>query len=95
MVDPGDDKLYAYALADGARQANREFDLHSDHSTAQGIWSNGSTVWVVDIDDRKLYAYALADGARQASKDIALNSDNSVPAGIWSNGSHRLGGRLR
>ena len=52
------------------------------------IWSDGTTVWVVDaFDVDKLYAYTLAGGARDQSKDIALHADNADPFGIWSDGT--------
>ena len=36
----------------------------------QGIWSNGTTMWVADDDDDKLYAYTLATGGRDTARDI-------------------------
>ena len=81
-----DGKIYAYALADGTRQANKEFALPSDNGALRGIWSDGATIWVADSGDDKLYAYALDGGARQANKEFALHSDNGNPQGIWSDG---------
>ena len=49
-----------------------------------GIWSNGTTVWIVDATDAMLYAYTQSNGARDAANDITLHSDNDGPAGIWS-----------
>ena len=93
VADIADDKLYAYALADGTRLTSKEFDLHSDNGDPAGIWSDGTTIWVADDVDDKLYAYALADGTRQdgtggtTNKEFDLHSNNSNPQGIWSNGS--------
>ena len=84
VADDDDDKIYAYTLATGARDASKEFSLHTDNATPGGMWSNGTTVWLADSDDAKLYAYTLATGARDASKDISLHADNSDPWGIWS-----------
>ena len=50
----------------------------------QGIWSDGTTMWVADDEDDKLYAYTLASGARDTTKDISLDSANADPQGIWS-----------
>ena len=50
----------------------------------QGIWSNGTTMWVANDDDDKLYAYALATGARDTTKEFDLHGDNGSPKGIWS-----------
>ena len=93
VADLTDDKLYAYALADGTRLSSKEFDLHSDNGSPSGIWSDGATIWVADTTDEKLYAYALADGTRQdgsggtTNKEFALHGDNATPRGMWSNGS--------
>ena len=91
VVDVRDDKLYAYALADGTRLSSKEFALHSDNGNPRGIWSDGTTIWVADFDDDKLYAYALADGTRQDGrndrKEFDLHGDNLTHQGMWSNGS--------
>ena len=93
VADITDDKLYAYALADGTRLTSKEFDLHSDNGDPRGIWSDGDTIWVADWNDYKLYAYALADGTRQdgsggtTNKEFDLHGDNDTPQGMWSNGS--------
>ena len=87
VADNDDRKLYAYALDGGARQTSEEFGLHSDNSNARGIWSDGTTIWVVDnaaVGEDKLYAYALDGGARDADFDIVLSSGNNAPWGIWS-----------
>ena len=54
------------------------------NASPQGMWSDGTTIWVADGDDDKLYAYTLATGVRAASSDIILHSDNGDPQGIWS-----------
>ena len=56
----------------------------------QGIWSDGTTMWVADDGDGKLYAYALTPGAsygnRDSAQDIDLADDNGKSKGIWSDG---------
>ena len=79
VADDDDDKVYAYVLATGDRDASKEFSLHADNASPGGMWSNGTTVWLADLDDAKLYAYTLKDdpdtigpdekGQRDASKD--------------------------
>ncbi len=89
LMPDADKKLYAYALADGTRQDGsdrKELDLHSDNSHPEGIWSNGSTIWVADTADDKLYAYGLKGGHHRDGRDIALHRDNDNPRGIWSDG---------
>ena len=63
------------------------FDLDSANGTPRGIWSNGTTIWVLDNADLKLYARTLAGGARDSSKDISLYSANGNPTGVWSDGT--------
>ena len=97
VLDYVDDKVYAYALDGGLRQdgnngtTNREFDLHSDNEFTSDIWSDGTTMWVVDRRDKKAYAYALAGGARQdgssgtTDREFGFTDDNGFPEGVWSN----------
>ena len=85
--DDDDDKLYAYTLATGVRDASKEFSLHNDNGNPKGIWSDGTTIWVADDGDDKLYAYTLSGGARESSKEFSLHTDNDAPWGIWSDGT--------
>ncbi len=85
-------EVYAYTLADGARDTSKEFTLNSANDNAAGIWSDGTTVWVAEDQggspaEYKLYAYTLATGARDTSKEFAMNSANDSPTGIWSDGT--------
>ena len=65
-----------------------DFDLDSLNSNAQGIWSDGITLWVADSTDDKLYAYTLATKARDPNKDFdtLAAAGNTSPRGIWSDG---------
>ena len=74
-------------MTTGAHDATKDISLHADNSDPQGIWSDETTIWVVDDDDDKLYAYTMATGARDATKDISLLANNGDPAGIWSDGT--------
>ena len=99
VADSSDDKLYAYALADGTRQdgtngtTNREFNLHSDNDNPFSMWSDGTTMWVADNEDDKLYAYVLKPGTGQTlgdrltGEEFDFHSDNPLPYGIWSDGT--------
>ena len=55
----------------------------------QGIWSDGTTMWVADIIDDKIYAYDLATGARVPGNDFdTLKAvGDTWPLGIWSDGT--------
>ena len=68
-ADLNDDKLYAYALSGGARQAGRDFNTltgtggFAGTAGTRGIWSDGSTMWVVASDSSpassKVYSFNL------------------------------------
>ena len=49
-----------------------------------GIWSDGTTLWVVDYEDDKLYGYNITSKLRDSGKDLSLMDDNGEPEGIWS-----------
>ena len=56
-----------------------------------GIWSDGTTMWVVDNIDEKLYAYKVNPGEgdhgdRDTAKEFDLDADNFNPNDIWSDG---------
>ena len=89
----GDQKIYAYARATGARDPDKDFNTLEDagNGEPEGIWSDGTTMWVADDPwfGEKIYAYTLATKARDIDKDIntleAAGNDN--PEGIWSDGT--------
>ena len=87
--DRTEDKLYAYILSDGMRDASRDITLDTDNDGPSGIWSDETTIWVADIADRKLYAYRLSDGMRDVGRDINTlgTGGNTLPEGIWSDGT--------
>ncbi len=80
-------KLYAYTLADGARDSAKDITLHSDNGGPAGIWSDETTTWVADQLNTTVFAYALSDGSRDTSKDFTRSSGNSTAWGIWSDGT--------
>ncbi len=61
--------------------------LASANTNPSGIWSDGTTMWVLDTVDGKLYAYTLATGVRDTTKEFDLASANDGEGGIWSNGT--------
>ena len=80
-------KIFAYNRATGARDSSKDFNTlnAAGNTDIQGIWSDGTTMFVVDYVDDKLYAYTVSTKARDSSKDITLNSGNNNPRGIWGN----------
>ena len=89
IADSNDGKLYAYTLADGSRDSDKDITLDSNNSNPVGIWSDDTTIWVADLmpTERKVYAYTLADGSRDSDKDITLRDGNTSSWGVWSDGT--------
>ena len=50
----------------------------------EGVWSDGSTMWVVDNNSRRIVAYNRSTGDYLAEKTIDLDSSNGNARGIWS-----------
>ena len=78
-------------MASKARESSEDFDTLSSagNNNPYGIWSDSTTLWVVDELDNKIYAYDLESKARDSSKDFnTLSVPGSInPVGLWSNGT--------
>ena len=61
---------------------------HPRTGGAEGIWSDGTTMWIADITDHKLYAYDMATQARVPAEDFDTlkASGNTRLEDIWSDG---------
>ena len=84
-------KLYAYNI-DGTRDSTRDFDtlFGAPGSRASfGIWSDGTTMWMVDAGNDKIFAYRMTDKTHDSSKDFnsLIYAGNNRPTGIWSDGT--------
>ena len=54
----------------------------------EGIWSDGTTMWVLDSGGDKIYAYNKGSKARDPGKDFnELDATNNFPEDIWSDGT--------
>ena len=72
----------------GGWAAHKDFyTLLATGNNPRGIWTNGTTMWVVNVSAHGLHAYSVSTGLRDADKDITLHGDNGAPRGIWSNGT--------
>ena len=91
VADSGSDKLLAYTLASGARDADEDFDTldDADNETPRGVFSDGTTMWVADSDEDKIYAYKMSDKSRDADEDFDTldAAGNNAPRDIWSDGT--------
>ena len=93
--DTSSAKLFAYNMATKARDSAKDFNTldAAGNDNPRGLWSDGSTMWVVDRSDEKIYAYDMATKARVSSKEfngLYRSDDEDVPKaepfGIWSDG---------
>ena len=87
-------KVFAYTISGGTHDSTKDFEeLYVSTQTAaqnaetpRGIWSNGTTMFVVDGDDDNIFAYKHSDESQDSAKNLALISANSDPEGIWFDG---------
>ena len=79
------------AQAPGTRDPSKDFDtiVAAGNDNAEGIWSDGTTMWVVDSIDDKIYAYRMSDKSRDSAKDFdtLIAAGNQRPFGLWSDGT--------
>ena len=84
-------KIFAYDLATRQRDSTKDFDTldAAGNTDPQGIWSDGTTMWVADRVDDRIYAYDLATRQRDSTKDFDTleAAGNTDPQGIWSDGT--------
>ena len=62
-------------------------ELDSDHGSATGSWSDGTTLWLLgngDGADDAIYAYAVESGERAEDREFELDDANLAPRGVWS-----------
>ena len=71
-----------------SRNSAEDFDglYEAENDDPEGIWSDGTTMWVADSSDSKIYAYNISNKARVSSKDFDTldSAGNDSPEGIWS-----------
>ena len=85
MYEPGDDGTLA-------RAEDGDVNLDAENDDPQGIWSNGTIMWVLDQTDYKIYAYLLRDGSRMPENDFTLATSDGDGISydfyeIWSDGA--------
>ena len=96
--------IYAYNMATGARDGSKEFAVPIESkppfrrihtSTSDGLWSDGTTMWVEGIHHRTVYAFDLRTKARLPGLDFDIVQpppqeawyDRLWQSGMWSDGS--------
>ena len=75
---------------DLTRAPDRDFNTleAAGNKFPEGIWSDGTTMWVLDSFEDKIYAYNMRTRARDPDKDFnELDAANDSPEDIWSDGT--------
>ncbi len=73
-------------------EPDRDVTLATHNDRRMGMWSDGSTLWVVENDPRSggqflLVSYDISDGSFNQGDDVELDSSNRKPQGVWSDGT--------
>ena len=89
--------IYTYHLKNMTRDTSKGFgQLHEGgnpnrNSSPDGIWSDGTTMWVADSIREWIFAYRMSDMMRDTTKELSMTllfgSDTRKPQGLWSNGT--------
>lgn len=87
--------VHGYAIADGPSYSTAVPAVGGELSTRNGhpagLWSDGSTLWVVGHVLERLFAYELdesgAVGERDRSAEFGLATSYKAPRGMWSDGT--------
>ena len=82
---------FAYNLNTRAPDTSKNINTFTtDHDTPAAMWTDGTTMWVVDDvtyqGAAQVRPITLSTGARDTNKDFSLHLDNDSPAGLWSDG---------
>ena len=64
------------------RFADREFDLASDNESPQGLWSDGTTLWVSDSSQNRVSGYNVGDETGNVVQGFDLHIDNNSARGV-------------
>ena len=88
------DKIFAYKRSDGTHDSDKDMeslyvstaDAGDNATEPQGLWSDGTTMFVVDSGDDKVFAFKLSDESQDSAKNIELGSAITSPLGLWFDG---------
>ena len=89
-------KIFVYLRSDGSHASTLDIpastlspsnnDGSINNHDQRGMWSNGTTLFVVDDTDTQVYAYQLSDRTRDDDKNLDLGAANTDPWGLWFDG---------
>ncbi len=93
-VTGGQYDLYGYNAHGYNSQDNHRDDflvLAAANEKITDIFSDGTTMWVLDYDDKHIYAYNMITKEQDTTKEFSTNTlttaGNNYPTGIWSDGT--------
>ena len=89
-------KIFVYQRSDGSHVSGMDITAATmnpsttvgaiNNNDQRGMWSNGTTLFVVDDEDDQIYGYKLSDRTRDDEKNLSLDTDNTNPEGLWFDG---------
>ncbi len=89
-------KIFVYLRSDGSHVSTLDIGASTlspsssvgavNNNDQRGMWSNGTTLFVVDHGDSQVYGYQLSDRTRDDDKNLDLVSANTDPWGLWFDG---------
>ena len=87
LINKSNRLVYGYHSTDGSPSVNNDFKLDSTNTNPIDIYSDNTTIWVLDTGLDKILAYHANTYARDSAKDITLDAGNSNPLGMDSDGT--------
>ena len=78
------EEVTIHNLVTGAKRV--AFALANPVGDAVGIWSDGTTVWIVDRTDNRVYAFSKT-GTRQNADEFNLTGANQHARSMWCDGT--------
>ena len=89
-------KIFVYLRSDGSHVSTLDIGASTlspsssvgavNNNDQRGMWSNGTTLFVVDHGDSQVYGYKLSDQTRDDDKNLDLDAANTDPWGLWFDG---------
>ena len=89
-------KIFVYLRSNGSHVSTLDIGASTlspsstvgaiNNNDQRGMWSNGTTLFVVDDGDSQVYGYQLSDRTRDDDKNLSLDAANTNPWGLWFDG---------
>ena len=89
-------KIFVYQRSDGSHVSTLDIGASTlspssnmgplNNNDQRGMWSNGTTLFVVDHGDTQIYGYQLSDQSQDVDKNLSLDAANADPWGLWFDG---------